>query len=676
MDVSLEGANAAAVAIPGERSADYERYYLPQCPNGVTAARYGKITYANVYPNIDWVLYVNDNELKYDFVVRAGGDPKQIKLKYEGTTSLSIQEGNILAETPFGSVTDHSPYSYVAESGKTVASNFIQSAHTVSFNVGNYSGTLVIDPAVSLKWDTYFGGALEDSAHYVKADPFGHVYLCGTTISTNNIATSGAFLTSVIGSQDGYLAKFDKTGNRLWSTYLGGTEGDLIAALSTDLDGNVYCGGVTSSETGLATPGAHKTTSASYWGSHWPDLFIVKLDSTGARTWGTYYGGEYGEGIGQFACDLTGNLYVLGQSYSDTGIATPGAFHTVRYGYMTAFLVKFNSQGIRQWGTYFGGDNVTYSHSIDISPIGDIVIGGSTNSDSAIASPGADQTFRLEHGLPSPHDGYVAKFDPAGHRLWSTYIGGTGYDIAYSVAFDATGNVFAAGRASDDTLIATPGTYSTNYQTGFLIKYDPTGKKLWGTYYPLITGVDCDIAGNAYVTTIGNSVTLAKFNNAGMRTDSFGLAIKKCDFYEGINYDPITKTLYTASSVGTTTFATTAGAYQTTYGGGASDAFLIAWKVDTLVTGSVGIVNNIKTLTLYPNPNKGSFTFKADFSGNEQTRAKIEIVNLMGTTVYKHEEDVVNNSLNKQIKLDAPAGIYLLRINYGAQTSSLKFIVE
>ena len=113
LDVELVGANKNAVATSAEQQAYVENYYLSQTgPDGATAHSFTKLTYKNIYPHIDWVLYTKDGSLKYDFIVHPGGKPSNIKLKFEGATALSIKDGALTATTPFGSITEEKPYSY------------------------------------------------------------------------------------------------------------------------------------------------------------------------------------------------------------------------------------------------------------------------------------------------------------------------------------------------------------------------------------------------------------------------------------------------------------------------------------------------------------------------------------------------------------------------------------
>ena len=160
MDVELIGADKNAIAVTEDKQAYYENYYLPQCPNGVLAHTYKKITYKNVYPNIDWAIYIKDNKLEHDFVVKQGGDPSDIKLRYQGATTLKINtDGTLRAVTPFGTITEAAPVTYEA-SGKKVNTSFVLKDGVLGFNVDDYKGELTIDPTV--EWATYYGGKVTD----------------------------------------------------------------------------------------------------------------------------------------------------------------------------------------------------------------------------------------------------------------------------------------------------------------------------------------------------------------------------------------------------------------------------------------------------------------------------------------------------------------------------------
>jgi hypothetical protein len=110
MDVSLLGANPNAKVTSEGKSTDYIQYYNH---NALDVYSYSKITYHEVYPNIDWVIYKTSTQLKYDFVVRPGGNPNQIKLQTSDVEDLTLnQEGSVTLKNRMGSITEQSPISF------------------------------------------------------------------------------------------------------------------------------------------------------------------------------------------------------------------------------------------------------------------------------------------------------------------------------------------------------------------------------------------------------------------------------------------------------------------------------------------------------------------------------------------------------------------------------------
>ena len=207
---------------------------------------------------------------------------------------------------------------------------------------------------------------------------------------------------------------------------------------ATDASGNIYLSGCTSSTSGMATTGAHLAT---FGGGDW-DAFLVKFNSSGVRQWGTYYGGTAGEAAYHCATDASGNVYLTGEAKSTTGVATTGAHQTQYGGLEDAFLVKFNSSGVRQWGTYYGGSGNDYGHSCATDASGNVYLAGDArNSTTGIATTGAHQTTR-----GGVRDAFLVKFNSSGVRQWGTYYGGTGDDNGRSCATDTSGNIYSQGK--------------------------------------------------------------------------------------------------------------------------------------------------------------------------------------------------------------------------------------
>lgn len=486
MDVSLIGANPNARLVKAERQGYHERYYLSQFGlEGTTAYSYHTITYKDVYPNIDWVLYVKGNHIEYDFVVHPGGKVSDIQLQYDGAVELKINEdGSLTALSPMGTVSEAAPYSF-QENGQFVTSAFILDEKVLRFETGSYNGVLTIDPVV--EWATYFGGdGIMDEVYSSTIDRSGNVYLCGMTVSTN-IATTGSFQTTLTGVQDAFLAKFNSAGERLSCTYYGGEKQDYGTGVVCDSMGNIYMCGVTGSLTGIATVGGHQTSHGGPSNRELSDAFLVKFDSAGHRQWGTYYGGSGMEGHPKLSYNGSA-LYMTGTTESPNAIATTGAFQQSRGGGSDAFLVKFDLDGIRQWGTYYGGRLFEgFGISIACDPYGSVYISGST-----LGILDIDANGNYQNNLAGGRDAFLVKFDSSGARQWCTYYGGEKNDggiTAYngnSLSCDLRGNIYLTGQTESTTGIATVGSHQDTYGgniDAFLVKFDSSGERLWGTYF-------------------------------------------------------------------------------------------------------------------------------------------------------------------------------------------------
>ena len=324
---------------------------------------------------------------------------------------------------------------------------------------------------------------------------------------------------------------------RLWATYYGGTGLDNSHSIATDAAGNVYLVGFTDSPNDIASGGFQNTPGGGY------DAIIVKFDPAGNRLWGTYYGGstdDYGLSV---TVDATGNVYCAGRTRSTTNIASGGFQNTYGGGQYDAFLVKFDANGNRLWATYYGGTNdeglFGYGCGVTTDATGNVYLAGYTASTTNIASGGFQNVFG-----GGVRDAFLVKFDANGVRLWATYYGNTGSEEAYSAATDAGGNVYLSGLTSSAAGIASGG-FSNVYAGGavdaFLVKFDASGNRLWGTYYggtanDIGTSVITDITGNIYLAGLTGSAAsiasggfqnsygggtwdafLVKFNPAGNR---------------------------------------------------------------------------------------------------------------------------------------------------------------
>ena len=147
---------------------------------------------------------------------------------------------------------------------------------------------------------------------------------------------------------------------------------------------------------------------------------------------------------------------------------------------MDVFLAKFNSAGVLQWATYYGGTGDDQANDIEIDVFNNIVIAGSTNSTTGIATPNGMQTF-----LIGGYDGFIARFSQAGVLVYGTFYGYSGTDLIAGICTDRNGAVYATGN-TNSTVTLTPGTHQNSNggnSDAFIMKMAYPNILGFATYY-------------------------------------------------------------------------------------------------------------------------------------------------------------------------------------------------
>lgn len=688
LDVMLVGANKNAQASILKAATYYERYFGANLPEvGIKAASCLKIVYKDVYPDIDWVIFVKEDKMEYEFIVGDKGDASQIKLRYDGQTSLQVNlDGSITAVTPLGTIKEHAPVCYTPD-GQRVNSTFNLKNNEISFNIDR-TGALIIDPIV--EWGTYYGNdTIGTYFNCLATDNAANIYGCGFASGGlgTSVATTGSYQSVFAGGDgDAFLVKFDSSGNRLWATFYGGSVSDWAVGLACDPAGNIYMGGSTSSPTGIATAGAQQTTFA----GGLCDGFLAKFDGSGNRLWGTYVGGPGANFYGTVSCDNLGHVYISGVTNDATAIATSGGYHPTKGGGYENYLIQYDAAGVRQWGTYFGGSGDEFGGVVGTDGI-NAYLTGITSSATGIATLGA-----YHPTLNGPGDVYVARFNTSGALIWSSYYGGEQTETIGDVICDRSGNVYLYGTTYSDTGIATTGAYQPargGAADAFLEKIDPdTGFPIWGTYFG---GPSAEIAddariisdnfNNIYITGSTGSTTgiasstdcwqpvfggdsedgfLAKYNTLGVQQWStyFGGTLK--DQGRACAFDG--KAIYLAGQTYSANNISTPGSFWDD--GGGSTSYFVAYLAKFIDT-SADLTLNIQsaenmagTLKVYPNPASGSFSLNWNMPGmNEQ--CYVAVFDMTGKTVWDGELAIRDGIANEVIELSSaqPTGTYFIR---------------
>lgn len=453
--------------------------------------QFNRIVYKDVSPGVDVEFIITETGLfKYNIIAKDYYSANSLKLQIKGADTIYIDKNQLIMETPFGLFKEKIPKSYLVSTSKTEEVNvgFILNKNTISFDIPFFNSIqkLIIDPQPEGVWGTYFGGSEYDIITELTTDNSGNIFHCGMTMSSNNIATSGSHESTFQGGLDGFLAKQNSAGDLLWATYYSGPQTDRPYGLTTDGDGNVYLGGATYSEYGIATIGSYQDVLAGM-----DDVFVVKFKPNGVREWGTYIGGT-GHDFVTTLKHSNGKIYITGHTKSNNGISTPGTFTENFTANEAGYLICMSDDGINlYWGTYIGENSNSSDESIALIE-NSIILGGRTNSANGISSIGAHQTSLAGFG-----NGFVQRFDENGGLIWGTYYGGTYTDKIVGVTLDIENNIYVAGDASSENNISTPGAYQTtrlSSEQGFLAKFNKDGVRQWGTY---LGGTSSD-----YVTSI------------------------------------------------------------------------------------------------------------------------------------------------------------------------------
>ncbi|MBZ4033237.1 T9SS type B sorting domain-containing protein [Flavobacterium sp. 17A] len=425
IDIDFIDSNSKVELIADQKSIDFDNYYnTPNNPEGTTKVyQYKQITYKNIYPNIDIVFTIPKDPQKtveYNFIIHPKGKISDIKLKFNGAET-DLVDNKIQMNVRFGKMEETLPASWIEEDG-------YKKEITVGYK--------------KLKKNIY-------------------------GFSSSHFSTEKTVI-------------IDPVPVRLWGTYYGGEEFDYATSIFTKGD-FVYMAGVTYSKNNIASTGAFQNTFT-VGGAY--DAFFTKFTSDGTRIWGTYYGGNSIDEILKIKVSNNNKVFIVGKTLSPTNIATALTHQPVKSGYYDGFIAKFDSDGAREWGTYYGGLFNDAINSISIDNNENFYISGDTSSKENISSIGSHQVT-AGNLTDSSTDGFIAKFDSNGMRQWASYYGGSNFDVINDSEFDSNGDLIFLGYSRSTNNIATQNSFQqTNTKDdGFLVKFTPNGSRLWATYF-------------------------------------------------------------------------------------------------------------------------------------------------------------------------------------------------
>jgi len=505
LGMRMEGANQNPSISGGELRQTRANYWIGNDRSKWISdiATYSRVSYSNLYPGVDLTFYGNPRQLEYDFKVSAGGDPRDIKIRFEGADDISLNEaGALILRSAAGTVTQKKPFAYQEINGSRVevSAEFNRlDDGGIGFDVGAYDSTLplIIDPV--LIYSTYLGGSAADAGRGIIIASTGESFIVGDSFSSDFLRNATTT------NSDVFMGKLSANGLLLTYTFFGGTKNDTATGLSVDAFGNLYLGGTTES---ADFPIANSIGQSMLGPS---DAFVVKLTPSGDQFfYSTLIGGSGAETAVSIAGDAAGNAYVTGRTTSqDFPIVGPiqGVYGG---GDSDAFVAKLAPDGnILAYSTLLGGSGAENNDgrtgiAVDASGVA-YVVGDTQSSD----FPTKNALRTTKSGPPSSSDGFVAKINASGTELvYSTFLGGSDDDFAHGVAADNSGNAYVTGRTKSTSFTGSSVTRpSSAASDAFVTKLNSAGSAL--SYLTFIGGAVGEDTGNAIVVdSTGNAVAV------------------------------------------------------------------------------------------------------------------------------------------------------------------------
>lgn len=407
--------------------------------------RYHEVTYKNLYDGIDLLLTQTASQMKYEFTLAPGASPSSICLDYEGIQNLFVSKGDLVVCTSVMQIVEMQPFAYQVDAMGNrvpVECRYKVNRRQVAFEVGDYDATrpLVIDP--TLIFASLSGSTADNWGYTATFDKEGNLYSGGNAFSVGYPTTTGSYQVNYGGgATDMAISKFDAGGSFLhYTTYLGGNSAEVPHSLFVNENNELYVYGTTSSPDFAVTPNAYDTSfnggdsytlTSTVIFENGSDIVIAKFSDDGSSLLGcTYIGGSRNDGLNtvstlrkNYADEARGEIILDGQSNVYVASCTQSANFPVTSGVLDS--------------THNGG----------------------------------------------PQDGCLMKFShDLSTLIWSTFIGGSGDDAAYSLVQASDNSLYVCGGTNSTDLptssTALQSTYGGGANDGFVAHINPNATQI------------------------------------------------------------------------------------------------------------------------------------------------------------------------------------------------------
>lgn len=480
------------VTVANKNSPKYNFYVND--PSAKQQQLLGEILIKDVYPGIDWKVYIKQEKgkpasLKYDFIVHPGADASMIQLQYSKNAKLELFQNEIKATAKMGIVKEKKPFCYLREQHTEIPVTYSLKKNTIGFNAPGYNKkeTLVIDPDIF--WMTYLTSKAQAPAYRaivgndIETDTSGNIFVqlsgeANCPFPTVNPG-GGAYYQDISAAPNGamIISKFTPGGQLVWSTYFG--NGVSGSHMTIDKYGNIVTVGRLLDPT-TTVYDQHSSipllNTGGFYDAVQKKFFIAKFSNAGTLLWSSYYF-DFSSYPTDMTYDVNGNTYVVGWSeVYDFPVVDPG-------------------------GGAYTINNAKYGYAQVL---------------------------------------FISQFDSSNRLVWSTRIEGNDYDPEARVCVDRKGNIYLGGdaRSSNYPLVNAGGYFNPAAWGAVITRFNAARQMNWSTYFPYpfnMADVTTDDSCNLYVIAAG---TITKFDSNTNLIFERNLSSSKQYFLDKICYDP------------------------------------------------------------------------------------------------------------------------------------------
>lgn len=410
------------------------------------------------------IEYVLLDEFTFGFEVKGEYDPDRDLVidpftivwgSYSGATNANYEN------YAFNVTADASGNSYIMGKGDN---SYPVTSGTYAGGMNDVFVSKFSSNGTSMVYSIYLGGGSMDNGTALTVNSAGEVFVTGTTYSTNFPVTAGAYQTvltqdtvdcdpfdcfsmlcddntlckSYTYLESAFVTKINSAGNGLsYSTYLSGNGGDAGYGIAVNGAGEAVVTGQTSSSNFPVSAGAYRTSI-----NGTTDIFIARMSVSGNSVpAATYFGGSSGETAYDVVLNASGEAFITGVVYSTNFPVSSGAFRTAGGSSQDAFAARFNANYTSlTYSTFLPGSAIDEGYDIAVNGSNQAYVTGYTSSSNFPVTSGSYQTVKS-----TGFDAFVVKLNSGGTAaMYSTFIGGTGFERAKGIVVNAAGEAYVS----------------------------------------------------------------------------------------------------------------------------------------------------------------------------------------------------------------------------------------